>query len=328
MVRRLLSTAVATAALAALVPADGGAAGYRVRWGDTLTAIAARYGTSLQALAAANRLDPARTLVAGTTLVIPVARPSTYRVRVGDTLSAIAARYGTSVGALAAANRLDPSRFLLAGATLRLPSGATGAPIAVPVAVVPASSARYRVQVGDSLSAIAARFGTSVSALAAANRIDPAGILFAGTTLAVPGTRAAPVGEARAPVSHGTVRSLIVYWSGVYGVDPQLALALAWMESGYQATVVSSAGAFGPMQVTSDTREFVEAVLVGSPVPHTTSGDVRVGVAYLHYLLGRFGGSERLALAGYFQGPASVKNGLLPETKAYIADVLSLKSRV
>src|SRR3954452_18630478 len=112
MVRRLLSTAVATAALAALVPADGGAATYRVRWGDTLTAIAARYGTSLRSLAAANRIDPARTLVTGTSLVIPVARPSTYRVRTGDTLSGLAARFGTSVQALAAANRLDPSGVL------------------------------------------------------------------------------------------------------------------------------------------------------------------------------------------------------------------------
>jgi LysM repeat protein len=260
--------------------------------------------------------------------VIPTARPSTYRVRPGDTLSGLAAHFGTSVRALAAANRLDPSGFLFAGAVLRLPAGATGAAVPVPVAVVPAASARYRVRVGDTLGAIAARFGTSVQALAAANRLNAAGILFAGTTLSVPGGRAAPVGESRPPASHDTVRSLIVYWSGVYGVDAQLALALSWMESGYQATVVSSAGAFGPMQVTSDTRDFVEAVLVGAPVPHTTSGDVRVGVAYLHYLLGRFGGSERLALGGYFQGPASVANGLLPETNAYIAEVLALKSRV
>jgi LysM repeat protein len=327
MLRRLLlPTAVALTFTA--LPSSALAARYRVQWGDSLTSIAARYGTSVHRLAAANRLNPLGTLLAGTTLRIPSARPSTYRVRPGDTLSGLAARFRTTIAALAAANRLDPAGYLFAGAVIRLPGSAAPAQVDV-LKVVPAATASYRVRLGDSLSAIAARFGTTVSALAAANRLDPAGVLLAESTITVPRGRPAPaVVEARQPVSHGEVRSLVVFWAQRYGVDLRLALALSWMESGYQASVVSSAGAFGPMQVTPATRDFVEAVLVGSPIAHTTSGDVQVGVAYLHYLLGRFGGDERLALAGYFQGPEGVRRGLLPSTRVYIANVLALKSRV
>ena len=51
----------------------------------------------------------------------------------------------------------------------------------------------------------------------------------------------------------------------VYGVDPQLARALAWMESGFQQDVVSSVGALGVMQLLPETWEFVDTVLLGVP---------------------------------------------------------------
>jgi N-acetylmuramoyl-L-alanine amidase len=327
---RRLPALLAVLAIAFAVAPDASAGSYRVRWGDSLTSIATRYHTSVRKLARANHLDPTHYLLAGTTIRVPGATSGAYRVRVGDTLSGLAARFGTSVSALAAANHLDPNGLLFAGITLRLPGSG-------PVSYSPASysrptrslSGRYRVQPGDSLGAIASRFGTTVAALAAANRLDPARYLLAGITIAVPGgVHASSAGETRAPLSHAQVRSLIVYWSGRYGVPSRLALALAWMESGYQVSVLSNAGAFGPMQVTPATRQFVEAVLVGTPIAHTTSGDVQVGVVYLRYLLRRFGGDERLAHAGYFQGPEGVRKGLLPATKAYVADIQALESRV
>lgn len=327
MVRRLPPLLAALAIAIAAAP-DASAARYRVRWGDSLGSIATRFHTSVRALARRNGLDPTRYLLAGTTIRVPGSSSGAYRVRVGDTLSGLAARFGTSVSALAAANHLDPNGVLFAGIRLRMPGSVTYAPASYS-RPSPTLSGRYRVQPGDSLGAIASRFGTTVSALAAANRLDPSRYLLAGITIAVPaGAAARSSAESRPPLSHGQVRSLIVYWAGRYGVPYRLALALAWMESGYQTSVVSSAGAFGPMQVTPATRQFVEAVLVGAPVAHTTSGDVQVGVAYLHYLLRRFGGSERLALAGYFQGPEGVRKGLLPATKAYIADIRALEGRV
>ena len=333
--RRFLVLPITGLALAAGWP-DGAPAAYRVRPGDTLTAIAARFGTTVPALAKANRLNPAHVLLAGTVLSVgggPAEPTGSYRVRPGDTLSGIAARYGTSLRTLARMNRLHADGVLFAGITIKVPGGAGAA---APVAAAPAATGNYRVVYGDTLSAIAARFGTTVDALAAANHLDPSRILLANSLLAVPGGGSGESGEVgtptvtpdRQPLSHSTVRSMIVYWSSRYGVDTQLALALAWMESGFQATLTSTAGAGGPMQVTPDTRTFVEAVLLGMPVPQTTSGDVQAGVVYLHYLLQRFGGDERLALAGYFQGPEHVRKRMLPATRVYVANVLALKSRV
>jgi soluble lytic murein transglycosylase-like protein len=131
------------------------------------------------------------------------------------------------------------------------------------------------------------------------------------------------------PPVRGAVPRMIVHWAGHYAVRRELALSLAWMESGYQVDLVSGAGARGVMQVMPATWSFVELVLIGAPVAHTTDGNVRVGVAYLGHLLRAYGGSERLALAAYYQGPRSIRvHGVLPITHWYVDAVLALASRV
>jgi soluble lytic murein transglycosylase-like protein len=200
---------------------------------------------------------------------------------------------------------------------------------AVALAFAPTSGAHatYSVRWGDTLTGIAASFGTSVHALVHANGRLTHHPLRAGTRLRVPG---AAVAARRGHPAHGRpVEAAIDYWAARYGVDRRLARALAWMESGYQVDVTSWAGAWGVMQVTPDAWHFVEDVLVGRPVGRTADGNVRVGVTYLHHLLHIFGGDERLALGAYYQGARSVQmHGLLPETRAYVADVLALKARV
>jgi N-acetylmuramoyl-L-alanine amidase len=179
----------------------------------------------------------------------------------------------------------------------------------------------HLVRSGDTLTALAARYGTTVSALERANHIRPGGFLLIGTRLRVPsGARHVP----------GTdVRGSLDRWAVHYGVDPHLARALAWMESGFQPTIRSPIGAWGVMQVTPATWDYAESVLIGMPIPRTADGNVRIGLAYLHHLLRAFGGDERLALAAYYQGPASVRSrGLLRETKAFVADVQALKQRM
>jgi soluble lytic murein transglycosylase-like protein len=101
------------------------------------------------------------------------------------------------------------------------------------------------------------------------------------------------------------------------------------MESGYQQRVVSSVGAEGVMQLLPTTWQYVEDVLIGHPVEHTADGNVQVGVAYLHHLLQTFGGDERLALAGWYQGEAAVRaNGTYKVTKPFVEDVLALRTRM
>jgi LysM repeat protein len=183
----------------------------------------------------------------------------------------------------------------------------------------------YRVRRGDTLALIAARYGSSVPKLARANRLRSPNLILAGARLVIPN----PAPRARARANASAVGALIDRWAAHYGVDARLARALAWMESGFQPAIVSPAGAWGVMQVTPATWDFVTSVLIGFPVARTTDGNVRVGVAYLRHLLREFGGDERLALAAYFQGPAGVRTrGVLPESRAFVADVLALKSRM
>jgi len=125
------------------------------------------------------------------------------------------------------------------------------------------------------------------------------------------------------------VRSAIDYWARVYGVDPTLARALAWMESGFQQDVVSSVGALGVMQLLPETWEFVDVVLLGERTPRTYQGNVRAGVRYLRWQLDEFGGDRRLALAGWYQGARAVREvGLYNETKVFVRIVVALYGTV
>ena len=126
-----------------------------------------------------------------------------------------------------------------------------------------------------------------------------------------------------------SVQAAIDYWSWTYGVDTHLVRAVALWESGFNNSLVSRTGARGVMQVTPATWDYVETVLVGRQIPHTTSGNVHVGVAFLHQLLREFRGDVRLALAAYVQGPRSVRRkGELRETRHYVAGVLALSRRL
>ncbi|HET7428512.1 MAG TPA: LysM peptidoglycan-binding domain-containing protein [Gaiellales bacterium] len=249
-----------------------------------------------------------------------------YTVRWGDTLTWIAEAHGMSLQRLAKVNGLDPYGVLVAGTVLRIP----GHHHTVTHQSVLRTHGGHRITVqwGDTLSGIAARYGTTFTHLAEMNGLDPGGVLLAGSTLIVPGHATQ---TAAAPVASGgdfDAQRSIDRWSAHYGVNPHLARAVAWMESGYHTGVVSSVGAWGVMQIMPDTWRFVET-LIGHSVPRTPDGNVRIGVAYLHHLLNEFGGSERLALAAYYQGPAGVRSyGILPASQLYIADVLALKARM
>jgi hypothetical protein len=129
--------------------------------------------------------------------------------------------------------------------------------------------------------------------------------------------------------SAADVPALLDSWAAHYGVDRRLVHAVAWMESGYQTDLTSTAGAWGVMQILPGTWSYVETILIGRPVPRTASGNIRVGVAYLRELLHEFRGNQRQALAAWYQGPSSVrKQGATAETKAFVANVLALRQTV
>jgi soluble lytic murein transglycosylase-like protein len=136
------------------------------------------------------------------------------------------------------------------------------------------------------------------------------------------------VRPAPAPAPAASVRTMLTNWAIAYRLDPALVRALAWMESGYQPGLVSSAGARGVLQVLPSTRSYVQSVLIGHKVPNSTSGNIRIGVAYLRQLLHDFHGNRTLALAAWYQGPFSVrKHGPLAETRLFVRNVLALLTR-
>ena len=81
---------------------------------------------------------------------------------------------------------------------------------------------------------------------------------------------------------------------------------------------------FSPAAYFVDLMHYVETILVGRRIPHTMSGNIQVGVLFLRQMLREFKGDVRKALAGYVQGPTSLRTrGPLAETRFYVEGVLA-----
>ena len=83
------------------------------------------------------------------------------------------------------------------------------------------------------------------------------------------------------------------------------------------------------MQILPGTWHFIENSLANHPLdPASASGNVHAGVIYLGQLLRDTGGDEVAATAAYYQGLSSVRaHGLLPETRAYVDNVMALRRK-
>ena len=94
---------------------------YTVQSGDSLSAIAARFGTTVSALQSANNIRNANLIYPGQVLKVggQPAIMSVYTVRYGDNLSTIASRLGTTVSHLQSVNGIRNANLIYAGQTLR-----------------------------------------------------------------------------------------------------------------------------------------------------------------------------------------------------------------
>ena len=369
----LVAVAVAVAGVASLrVPTSyANDATVLVQPGDTLTSISRAHGVSIEQLASLNRLTDPNWIFAGQRLVVrqgspapaggapanPAVTTATHTVSSGETLSGIAVRYGTTVQALVTANDLADPRFIVAGQVLTL------APTSAPTVGGRAGWRRVVVLPGENLTAIAVAHDTTISTVVEANGIANASMIFAGTTLLVPGTapaatsrptpatsqprpaattQPAPAATAAPPpaASSGStpmpewmasltsrresVRQLIVREAAAFDVPASFALAVAWQESGWQQSVVSSAGAIGVMQLMPDTADWVAEAMLGEAADiHSPEWNVRAGVRLLRHYLDRYDGDRRMVLAAYFQGERAVDQfGIYTESLPYIDSIL------
>ncbi|HWD54208.1 MAG TPA: LysM peptidoglycan-binding domain-containing protein [Acidimicrobiales bacterium] len=339
-----------TAAVLAWPAVASGATTVRVAPGATLLGIADEYGTTVAALAAANNLSDPNNIVIGSVLRIPgpgtpeqaavtASGPSDGSVVVaaGDTLLGIARQYGTTVQALATVNNLtDPNRVII-GTRLTIPG--VGASAAGPVPAGTSGVTMVTISPGQTLSSIAADHGTTVAMLEAVNGIVHPNFIVSGMELrlpsagtstnalasdSVPTPSALPAGLQAYP-GRVALRSLFVHWAGLESVSPALLEAMCWWESGWQTSISSVTGALGVCQLEPTTVTDLQAQL-GRPNldPNVASDNIEMAAVFLHHLLVATGGDASMALAGYYQGLASVQSaGLFPSTKQYVKGILA-----
>ena len=171
--------------------------------GDTLSAIADRYDSTLEAIMEANSITDASLIFVGQELTIPGAAAApeatatpqagslVHVVVEGDTLSGIAEHYGTTIAAITEANSLTDSVIWI-GQELTIPEAAP-APEPTPTATPESGSdgsgpSSYTVQDGDTATDIAAAFNVTLAALAEANdlTIEELNNLVVGQVLTIP----------------------------------------------------------------------------------------------------------------------------------------------
>jgi len=157
---------------------------HRVQRGESLGAIARRYGVSTHAIASFNRISNPDRIYVGMELVIPLAgqvppQPETtvtrHTVAAGETLTGIAHRHGVSPEELASNNGLSDPDHLRPGQVLTVRGGKPQARVALSV----------QVERGDTLSQIAEEHGVTTAELMSWNDIDDPRSLQPGQVLQV-----------------------------------------------------------------------------------------------------------------------------------------------
>jgi LysM repeat protein len=192
--------------------------------GETLSAIARHYGSSVAALASANGISDPDLVRIGARLQVPAGSGSSssssgggaarnHTVASGETLAGIARRYGVSVGAIVTANRVSNPNLIRIGQVLSVPAstGASGGAPASPsgsgaygatggTTGRTGASGTHTVAAGETLTRIGVRYGVPVAELAAANGILRPWSLYAGARLQLTAPNRIPGDIARCPV--------------------------------------------------------------------------------------------------------------------------------
>jgi len=189
---------------------------HKIRRGETVSAIANKYGVSQYAIFAANNLSRRSKIYAGKQLIVPVplgrdynrassknyasyeANNSIYSVRAGDTMWDIARAFGTTVDALRRVNYIERGSRIYVGQKLRIPSSASKlkdknsgrSPTYASTESSSSGSSKtrtYKVRRGDTVWDIARANGTTTSHIRALNGLGRSSRIYPGQTLVVAG---------------------------------------------------------------------------------------------------------------------------------------------
>ena len=137
---------------------------------------------------------------------------TTYTVKSGDTLSSIASSYNTTTSTLTSLNNLSNPNLIYVGQVLKVAGSSTSVSTSTSSssASQATTSGTYTVKAGDTLSSIASSYNTTTAALASANGISNANLIYVGQVLKVTGTSS----------STSTTTSSTSSTSGSYTVKP------------------------------------------------------------------------------------------------------------
>ncbi len=263
--------------------------------------------------------------VVSVALVSPV-HAEEHEVQPGESLSVIARRHGVSSEELAAANGISDLHLVTVGQVLQIPGS---------------EPAVHIVRPGETLDRIADRVGVRRADVVSLNNLGDPNQIRPGQRLLIPNDRSVPESADPAAGYHQLPGRLRTHperlklipsferWSQKYGVPTDLLMAVAYRESGWQSSVVSHKGAVGVGQLLPTTSTWVARDLLASPEldPRDPDDNIRMSARLLRWLIGHMG-SEKRALAGYYQGPGSVRSrGLFDDTQEYITNITQLRSR-
>ncbi|MEW1953301.1 LysM peptidoglycan-binding domain-containing protein [Terrabacter sp. NPDC080008] len=294
-----------------------------VRPGDTLWQLAITHRTTVQAIVEKNRLGNGGSLIMpGQKLLVPTS--------------------SSAAPAKAAASTLRTVKTTAPSTSVR-----------------PSTSDRVHVVVsGDTMSGIAQRYGVSLTKLLAANRLPNAHMIFVGQKIVVPGVgtstkpvtptpqpappagyqypnkTAQAVAESKAKlaardVPNRTDTSAMIRATAIRnGVDPKLALAIGYLESGWYQRAVSYTDAVGVMQIMPVSQTWASDLAGRRLDRYDTQDNITAGVLIIRALQAGADSREQ-AIAGYYQGLYSVRTkGMYDDTKRYVANVLAIYARM
>lgn len=192
-----------------VVPTQATPTTYVVQAGDTVSSIAGRFGLATVDVLLWNGLSWRSVIYPGQTLALEGASPApaptpasasasarSHTVVAGDTVYAIAQKYGTTVDAVLTANGLTRAAVIHPGQQLAVSAG-SAAPATAPAAPsapapTPSAATTHTVVAGDTVYAIAQKYGTTTQALFTANGLDASSIIYPGQALIVGQAAAAP----------------------------------------------------------------------------------------------------------------------------------------
>lgn len=174
-----------------------------VQQGETISSIAEAYNVSINTVIWANGLREDETIQPGTKLIVLPVSGVLHQVKAGESVEEIARAYQSDVQAIIDFNQITDPAHLVAGDKLVVPGGRLEPPARAVASArsgerpriedepvenkkaKPMEVSTYRVQPGDTLAAIADKFGVSVDTICQANNIDDPELISEGEELTI-----------------------------------------------------------------------------------------------------------------------------------------------